>query len=73
MVIRNEALQIVEDNPVVFVRGEEGFEARTVTLGRTDGELTEVVAGLSADEVYVSNNSFILKAELGKGEVGDDD
>ena len=73
MVIRNEALQIVEDNPVVFVRGEEGFEARTVTLGRTDGELTEVVAGLSADEVYVSKNSFILKAELGKGEVGDDD
>ena len=44
-----------------------------MTLGRTDGELTEVVAGLSADEVYVSNNSFILKAELGKGEVGDDD
>lgn len=73
MVIRNEALQIVEDNPVVFVRGEEGFEARTVTLGRTDGELSEVVSGLSADEVYVSNNSFILKAELGKGEVGDDD
>ncbi|WP_461519934.1 efflux RND transporter periplasmic adaptor subunit [Porticoccus sp.] len=66
MVIRNEALQIVEDNPVVFVRGEEGFEPRTVTLGRTDGELTEVVAGLSADEVYVSKNSFILKSELGK-------
>jgi cobalt-zinc-cadmium efflux system membrane fusion protein len=66
MVIRNEALQIVEDNPVVFVRGEEGFEPRTVTLGRTDGELTEVVAGLSADEVYVSKNSFTLKSELGK-------
>ena len=73
VVIRNEALQIVEDNPVVFVRGEEGFEPRTVTLGRTDGELSEVVVGLSADEVYVSKNSFILKAELGKGEVGDDD
>jgi cobalt-zinc-cadmium efflux system membrane fusion protein len=66
MVIRNEALQIVEDNPVVFVRGEEGFEPRTVTLGRTDGELSEVVAGLSADEVYVSKNSFTLKSELGK-------
>jgi cobalt-zinc-cadmium efflux system membrane fusion protein len=66
--IRNEALQIVEDKPVVFVRGEEGFEPRTVTLGRTDGELSEVVAGLSADEVYVSKNSFILKSELGKEE-----
>ena len=66
VVIRNEALQIVEDNPVVFVRGEEGFEPRTVTLGRTDGELSEVVVGLSADEVYVSKNSFILKSEMGK-------
>ncbi len=66
MVIRNEALQIVEDNPVVFVQGEEGFEPRAVTLGRSDGELSEVVAGLSANEVYVSKNSFVLKSELGK-------
>jgi cobalt-zinc-cadmium efflux system membrane fusion protein len=66
VVIRNEALQIVEDNPVVFVQGEEGFEPRAVTLGRTDGELSEVLAGLSVDEVYVSKNSFILKSELGK-------
>ncbi|AFU97798.1 efflux RND transporter periplasmic adaptor subunit [Simiduia agarivorans] len=66
VVIRNEALQIVEDNPVVFVQGEEGFEPRAVTLGRTDGELSEVLSGLAVDEVYVSKNSFVLKSELGK-------
>ena len=66
VVVRNEALQIVEDHTVVFVQGEAGFEPRTVTLGRSDGELSEVVAGLSPDEVYVSKNSFILKSELGK-------
>ncbi len=66
VVIRNEALQIVEGKPVVFVQGEEGFEPRAVTLGRTDGELSEVLAGLAVDEVYVSKNSFILKSELGK-------
>ncbi|MEQ3701341.1 efflux RND transporter periplasmic adaptor subunit [Thalassolituus sp.] len=66
VVIRNEALQIVEDKPVVFVQGEEGFEPRLVSLGRTDGELSEVLAGLNVDEVYVSKNSFILKSELGK-------
>ncbi|WP_413495560.1 efflux RND transporter periplasmic adaptor subunit [Shewanella baltica] len=66
VVIRNEALQIIDDNPVVFVQGEEGFEPRAVTLGRSDGELSEVVAGLSANEVYVSKNSFVLKSELGK-------
>ena len=66
VVIRNEALQIVEDNPVVFVQGEKGFEPRAVTIGRTDGELSEVLAGLAVDEVYVSKNSFVLKSELGK-------
>lgn len=66
VVIRSEAVQIVEDNPVVFVKGEQGFEPRTVTLGRSDGEQSEVLAGLWAAEVYVSGNSFILKSELGK-------
>lgn len=66
VVIRNEALQIVEDKPVVFVQSEEGFEPRVVTLGRSDGELSEVLAGLSVDEVYASKNSFTLKSELGK-------
>lgn len=73
IVIRNEALQIVDDKSVVFVQGEKGFVPRMVTLGRSDGELTEVLAGLMLDEVYASKNSFVLKSELGKGDVEDDD
>jgi len=66
MVIHNEAIQLVEGENVVFVQGEEGFEPRPVTLGHTDGESIEVLAGLKVDETYVSKNSFILKSELGK-------
>ena len=64
--IRDEAIQIVEDQPVVFVEGDEGFEARPVTLGRSDGQVSEVLKGLQAGEAYVSTNSFTLKSELGK-------
>jgi cobalt-zinc-cadmium efflux system membrane fusion protein len=64
--ISSEAVQIVEKHSVVFVKGEEGFEPREVTLGRTDGEFIEVLAGLKVGETYVSKNSFILKSELGK-------
>jgi cobalt-zinc-cadmium efflux system membrane fusion protein len=64
--IRDEAVQIVEDQSVVFVAGDEGFEARPVTLGRGDGQFTEVLKGLEAEEAYVSANSFTLKSELGK-------
>lgn len=64
--IRDEAIQIVEDQTVVFVKGDEGFEARPVTLGRSDGQVSEVLEGLRAGEAYVSTNSFTLKSELGK-------
>jgi|TARA_R110000850_G_scaffold167173_1_gene292322 membrane fusion protein, heavy metal efflux system len=64
--IRDEAIQIVEDQPVVFVEGDEGFEARPVMLGRSDGQVSEVLKGLQVGEAYVSTNSFTLKSELGK-------
>ncbi|WP_320819353.1 efflux RND transporter periplasmic adaptor subunit [Thalassolituus sp.] len=66
LVVANAAVQIVEDKPVVFIQGEEGFEPRPVTLGHSDGEHSEVLAGLVNGDVYVSKNSFILKSELGK-------
>lgn len=64
--IRNEALQDHEGKQVVFVRGKEGFEPRPVKLGRTDGEVSEVLGGVKSGETYASKNSFIIKAELGK-------
>ena len=68
LVVRNEALQIVAGSDVVFVQQEQGFEPRAVTLGRTDGEVSELLAGLYDDETYVTSNSFILKSEMGKGD-----
>ena len=41
---------------------------RPVRTGRTDGEWSEVLEGLEPGERYATENSFILKAELGKGE-----
>lgn len=66
--IKNDAVQTVEDETVVFVRSEHGFESRAVSLGQADSEFTEIVSGLQAGDAYVAQNSFILKAELGKGE-----
>ena len=73
LAVRNEALQTLEGRSVVFVQADEGFEARAVALGRSDSVLTEVRSGITAGEVYVAANSFILKAELGKGEAAHED
>jgi cobalt-zinc-cadmium efflux system membrane fusion protein len=66
LTIRDEAVQVVEDRNVVFVANDEGFEAKPVTLGRSDGQVREVLSGLTAGEDYAAANSFILKSELGK-------
>ena len=65
--VRSDALQTWENETVVFVRGDEGFEPRPVRTGRTDTQWTEITEGLEPSATYASTNSFILKAELGKG------
>jgi cobalt-zinc-cadmium efflux system membrane fusion protein len=62
-----DALQTVEDKPVVFVRTPEGFAARPVSPGRTDGGRIEIRDGLEPGARYAASGSFTLKSELGKG------
>ncbi|KQP15524.1 MULTISPECIES: efflux RND transporter periplasmic adaptor subunit [unclassified Methylobacterium] len=65
------AIQTLEGKPNVFVRVVDGFEARPVTLGRSDDESVEVTAGLEPGEAVAVANSFTLKAELGKSAAED--
>lgn len=61
------AVQTVDGQSAVFVRNANGFAMQPVTLGRGDGKLTEILQGLPAGATYAAANSFVLKAELGKG------
>jgi cobalt-zinc-cadmium efflux system membrane fusion protein len=68
LAVRSAAIQTLEEQTVVFVRTARGFEPRPIRVGRSDGNVVEVLSGLAPEEQYVARNSFILKAELGKGE-----
>jgi membrane fusion protein, heavy metal efflux system len=68
VVVPKAALQTIKGERVVFVRNEQGFEARSVVLGREDDRAAEIVFGLSAGETIAVSNTFTLKAELGKAE-----
>ena len=65
--VQVSALQTQEGKQVVFVKEGERFEPRPVVLGRADALNVEVLAGLSGGEEYAAGNTFIIKAELGKG------
>ncbi len=64
--IDTDAIQSLGTQQVVFVRDDQGFVARPVTLGRTDGKRIEVVQGLAAGTPYAARGSYILKSELSK-------
>lgn len=64
--VQTSALQRYADRDVVFVRVGDRFEMRPVRLGRRDGTRVEVVSGLTPGERYAAENSFVLKADLGK-------
>jgi cobalt-zinc-cadmium efflux system membrane fusion protein len=68
LLISKEAVQTVEGKATVFVQTPEGFEARPVTLGRANETHVEVLTGLEPGERYAVSDTFILKAELAKGE-----
>jgi cobalt-zinc-cadmium efflux system membrane fusion protein len=68
-----DAVQTLEGRTVVFVRvSEDTYEARPVTLGRAGRDTVEITEGLAPGEIYVSENAFLVKAEIGKGSASHD-
>ncbi|MDI9682712.1 hypothetical protein QM334_39010, partial [Burkholderia cenocepacia] len=63
----SDALQDVDGAPSVFVRSPKGFVAPPCFDGLRDERATEVLKGLKPGQEYAASNSFVLKAELGKG------
>lgn len=72
LAVTYDAIQTIEGKSVVFIQEHEKFEAREITVGRSDGELVEVLTGLKPGASYAAKNTFLLKAELGKSEAGHD-
>ena len=71
--VRRSAIQTLENRTIVFVREDsDKIEARPVELGDVDPKFVEIRAGLSVGERYVAENSFVVKAEMGKGDADHD-
>ena len=73
LAVRNEAVQNLEGRDVIFVQEDHGLSPYPVQLGRSDGEHSELLSGPGAGERYVTKNSYILKADLGKGSAEHED
>ncbi|MFQ5444847.1 MAG: secretion protein HlyD, partial [Nitrospinales bacterium] len=66
-VVPKTALQTIEGQTVVFVKTEEGFEPKPVTLGKTSETHVEIISGIKPGQQYIAQGGFTLKAQLAKG------
>ncbi len=64
--VKESGLQTLFDFSVVFSQHGDVYQARPLELGRRSGGYVEVLKGLAAGERYVVENSFLLKADIGK-------
>lgn len=69
--VKNNAIQVINEQTCVFIPVTDGFETRKVRVGRSDDTNTEIVDGLSPGTSYVSKGAIVLKSELMKTD--DDD
>ena len=73
LTVPQDAVQTVEGKPSVFVpvEGEPNtFARREVVVGKAIGGFMHVLSGIKENDAIVVVGTFILKAELGKGEAG---
>lgn len=66
LAVKRVGLQGFRDFTVVYAKVGEQYEVRMLELGRAGGEWIEVLGGLKAGTEYVTDNSYILKADIEK-------
>ncbi len=66
LAVKRSGLQAFRDFTVVYAQVGEAYEVRMLELGRQAGEWVEVLSGLAPGTRYVSENSYIIKADIEK-------
>jgi cobalt-zinc-cadmium efflux system membrane fusion protein len=64
--VKASALQTFRDWDVVFLNVGDLFEIAPVEIGRRDSEWVEIKSGLKPGARYAAENSYIIKADIGK-------
>jgi cobalt-zinc-cadmium efflux system membrane fusion protein len=66
LAVRTPALQRFRDFTVVYGRFGDTYEVRMLELGRQTPEWTEILGGLEPGTPYVTENAFLIRADVEK-------
>ncbi|NQZ12969.1 MAG: secretion protein HlyD, partial [Algicola sp.] len=66
LAVKASGLQAFRDFTVVYTKVGEQYEVRMLELGRKAGDWVEVLGGIKPGREYVTENSYIIKADIDK-------
>jgi cobalt-zinc-cadmium efflux system membrane fusion protein len=66
LAVKQSGLQAFRDFTVVYEKIGNEYEVRMLELGRRAGQWVEVLGGLKPGAKYVSENSYVIKADIEK-------
>lgn len=66
LAVRRSALQKFRDFTVIFAQFGEAYEVRMLELGQQNEEWVEVLSGVDPGIQYVTENSYLIKADIEK-------
>jgi cobalt-zinc-cadmium efflux system membrane fusion protein len=66
LAVKRTGLQAFRDFTVVYAQIGDEYEVRMLELGREAGDWVEVLGGLEPGTTYVTENSFVIKADIDK-------
>ena len=66
LAVRHSAIQAFRDFKVVYAQFGDTYEVRMLEFGREDKQWIEVVSGLKPGTTYVTENSYLIKADIEK-------
>ena len=72
LAVEKAAIQSMGEQVGVFVKEGNEYSFTPLRLGRQDNQFAEVLSGLSINQVYVSENSYLIKADIEKSEAEHD-
>ena len=71
ILLPEQAVVLMDGKPTVFVRGEHGFEPRTIDPGERRTAQVEIKDGIKGGDEVVTVGAYELKARLQKSQLGD--
>ena len=72
LAVAKDAVQNLGGRQGVFVKHDDEYTFTPLVLGRGDDHFYEVIDGLERDAEYVSQNSYLIKADIEKSEAEHD-